>query len=235
MAFGVLNYAFGIVMISAYACTAVTLRRYLRQRSNFVLSFVLFLLAYGTAAATYFFRGFFVRWDPMEMALWMTQNYFYVLMASSFALFMLYPLIQEQLGRRSRHLLIATIAGVIAVSILNVILISTLGVAHTYTDYYGVEHYAFEYPSGSGNYLVYYYTLAADVMMVSIGLALLAVSYRRETDAFYRRRTLMLLAGVALTTYGQLFLLTNALAILTPFTSIAGTVLMSLGVVPRRK
>ncbi|NWF95710.1 MAG: hypothetical protein HXY34_06175 [Candidatus Thorarchaeota archaeon] len=235
MAFGLINYGFAIVLLCALACLAALLRRYIMQRNNLTLVFSVFMTGYATTAATYTFRGFYSVGEPMELLLWIIQNYMYIVMVVPLALFLIYPLLQQRKGQKSYWSVMGLVVVILIVAVFNALMIQLSAIEYTYTDNYGLPHYALEFPVGSGSHLVYYLTLILDVAVSTISLVLLAISYKREADPFYKRKSLLLVVGWTIATYGQLLLLGPSLAIFNPFTSVAAALLVAAGVLMSKK
>ncbi len=232
MAFGIINYAFAITTVCALVCFLAVLNRYMRQRQGLTLFFAFFLVAYAAVSLTYALRGFYEVNEAPELLLWTLSNYLYILLTVPLALFLLYPLLRQTKGQRSYYVLWAVIVAIGVIAVFNASTIAISQIEYTYTDNYGMGHYALIFAPIP---LVYYITLILDVMLSNVSLVLLGLSYRKETDPFYKRRALFLVVGWTITTYGQLLLLGPSLAILNPFAIVIGAILVSTGVTRSQK
>ncbi|RDE14372.1 MAG: hypothetical protein C4K47_04280 [Candidatus Thorarchaeota archaeon] len=227
MAFGIVNYAYAIAAALASVCVMAVLSRYIRRRQGLALFFVFFLAACVVLCLTYALRGFYEVYQAPELLLWLLQNYMYIVITVPLALFLIYPLLQQTRGQRSYYILWAVIAAIGLIALFNALMIAVSQIEFTFTDNYGLAHYRLVYLPIPNVYII---TLGLDVMVSNVSLVLLAISYRKESDPFYKRRALFLFVGWTIVTYAQLLHLEPSLVILNPFALIIGTILVSIAV-----
>ncbi len=227
MAFTLIHYSFMFGMICTALCAIVVLQRYFLRRQNIALFFALFLTTYAFACGSYAFRGFSVALDPLDIMLWQLSNYLYVVMTTSIALFMLYPLLQQTRDHRIKSSLWAIVGIIIIVIVFNLSVISIAEIQLIYIDIFGLGHYTLIYLPIP---YVYYLTLIFDVIVAHIALVILAISYKRETDTRYKSRALHIFTGLIIVVYGQFTLLHPVLAVFNPLVIVIGTLLITRGV-----
>jgi len=227
MVFGIINYAYAIAAALTTVSVIAVLSRYIRRRQGLALFFVFFLVACVAISLTYALRGFYeINTDP-ELLLWTLSNYLYIVITVPLALFLIYPLFRQTKGQRSNYILWATVVVIGLIVVFNASMIAISQIEWTFTDNFGLNHYRLVYPLIPNIYII---TLGLDVMVSNVSLVLLAISYRKESDLFYKRRALLLFVGWTIVTYGQLLLLGPSLAILNPFAIVIGAILVSTAV-----
>jgi len=227
MAFGIVGYSAAFAFVCAIVCFLAVLRKYSRQRQGLTLVFAFFLAAYAMITLTYALRGFYLIGDPTEILLWTLSNYLYIVITVPLALFLLYPLLRQTKGQGSYYVLWAVIAAIAFIVVFNTSMIAISQIEFTFTDNYEFAHYRLVYPPIPNVYII---TLFLDVMVSNVSLVLLGISYRKETDSFYRQKALLLVVGWAITTYGQLFFLDPSLVVLNTPAILTGAILVTIGV-----
>lgn len=188
-------------------------------------------MAYVISAYVYFARGLFDLQSAGDIALWKVTNIMYPLMVVPLFIFLGYPYLIEKEGTMIALIMKLAMLYSFIISVFNFIIIGIADVQWTYDDPYGLSHYALtliQIP------YVYYITLILVVSIAFFSVILLALAFRRETDPFFKTRTLLLLIGWLSVFLGQLLLLSPTLAIVQPMVAIPGVILIAIGVIRPR-
>jgi hypothetical protein len=208
-------------------CVAFLLRKYARQRDPLALAFIVFLVSYTMIVAVYAVRGFYESEDPMDMLLWLGTNVLYLAIAIPLALFLTLPLMRQSKGKVARALLMTAVVSFIVIAVFNLTMIATSHITPTFIDNYGLPHYRLESDLVPD---AYYLTLGLDVAIALYSAVLLALAAHRESDAFYKRKSLLIMCGWIVSLAAQLLLLSPVLSIVNPPFNVLGAVMIALGV-----
>ncbi len=227
MALGIIHYGFAIVSVISFICAFTILQRYLKIRNNLSIPFVLFLVGLAIDSLFFFLRGFYDVGVPEEIFLWQLTNVMYVAMTLPLVAFLLYPMyIQRKTSGKGFEIVILMVIFIV-VSIFDLAIIAFAEIIPTYVDPYGLAHYSFDsfIPS------TYYISLGIVIFLALFASFLLGLTAYRESEIFYKRRALLIMIGWLACVFGQILLLSPALAIANPVVLVIGAIIIAIGVI----
>ena len=184
-------------------------------------------MAYGADNGIYAIRGFYESESPMDILLWLGTNVLYPVMVIFLAAFLTIPFLRQSKGATARTVLWIVAGSFVVVAVFNWFMIETSPVTHTYTDVWTLPHYRFDNAWVPNAYIL---TLALDVAIGLYSVVLLAITARRESDIFYKRKAQLIMCGWFIAIPAQLLLLVPSLTIANPPFNVLATLMMSLGV-----